>query len=417
MDESRRLHYLKAMGIQVWKPRVAGESAAPQAQTALAQDPPLPTLAQRPASGTDSHSGQGQDRKARPATTTTPVTATSAAGAQAALQAIARASAARKAQEGKAETAAGSSPAVGSTATQKTNTQQTATRSATAATSTVPPASQQAPAPSTPSRQAEPSQHPAPAPAPTAFSPSAAESNGPPPWLDEPPPWSDDEQPPWPTESDLPDIAQDRESGANSPALGLAADQHGIAKMNWGALEASVAECRRCKLCETRTQTVFGTGDHHAELLFIGEGPGQDEDRQGEPFVGRAGQLLNKMLAAVGLKREQVYIANIVKCRPPRNRNPAPDEASACRPYLERQIALIQPKLIVSLGAVSANNLLGNTEAVGRLRGKQHQFQLGAGAEPIPLLVTYHPSYYLRSPAEKAKGWQDLQRIIRFLKT
>ena len=161
---------------------------------------------------------------------------------------------------------------------------------------------------------------------------------------------------------------------------------------------------------------MFGTGNRHAELLFIGEGPGQDEDQQGEPFVGRAGQLLNKMLAAIGLAREQVYIANIVKCRPPRNRNPTSDEAAACRPYLERQIALIQPRLIVSLGAVSANNLLGNREAVGRLRGKRHDYQPSDDTESIPLLVTYHPSYYLRSPAEKAKGWQDLQRIINILK-
>ncbi|WP_338034950.1 uracil-DNA glycosylase [Lamprobacter modestohalophilus] len=251
---------------------------------------------------------------------------------------------------------------------------------------------------------------------PASIPPSSAESNEPPPWLDEPPPWSDDEQPPWPTESDARDIAQDLEPDASLPDSELAADQHPIANMDWDALEASVAECRRCKLCQTRTKTVFGTGNRQAELMFIGEGPGQDEDRQGEPFVGRAGQLLNKMLAAVGLTREQVYIANIVKCRPPGNRNPEPDEASACRPYLERQIALIQPKLIVSLGAVSANNLLGNTEAVGRLRGKPHQYQPGKGAAPIPLIVTYHPSYYLRSPAEKAKGWQDLQRIIKALR-
>ena len=232
----------------------------------------------------------------------------------------------------------------------------------------------------------------------------------------------------------MPDLAPSAQAQAPAPDPELNADQHTIAQMDWEALEASVAECRRCKLCQTRTKTVFGVGNRQADLLFVGEGPGQDEDRQGEPFVGRAGQLLNKMLAAVGLNREQVYIANIVKCRPPGNRNPEPDEASACRPYLERQIALIQPKLIVSLGAVSANNLLGNTEAVGRLRGKPHQYQPhqypphqhqplqhqpqppGQGTAPIPLIVTYHPSYYLRSPAEKAKGWQDLQRIITLLR-
>jgi DNA polymerase len=185
--------------------------------------------------------------------------------------------------------------------------------------------------------------------------------------------------------------------------------------MDWEALAARVASCRDCVLCETRTQTVFGVGDRHAQLMFIGEGPGQDEDRQGEPFVGRAGQLLTKMLRAIGLRREQVYIANIVKCRPPRNRNPSAEEAAACRPYLERQIALIRPKLIVSLGAVSANNLLGNTDAVGRLRGRLHHYRQAEGEPPIPLLVTYHPSYYLRSPAEKAKGWQDLQFVMKTL--
>ncbi|MFP4601528.1 MAG: uracil-DNA glycosylase family protein [Halochromatium sp.] len=238
-------------------------------------------------------------------------------------------------------------------------------------------------------------------------------SSEPPPWLDEPPPWTNDDQPPWETE----EAAADRLDAAPDPSPAVAATdaQHEIAGLDWEALEARVTECRRCPLCETRTKTVFGTGNRQAELLFIGEGPGQDEDQQGEPFVGRAGRLLNKMLAAIGRARAQVYIANIVKCRPPRNRNPEPDEAAACRAYLERQIALIQPKLIVSLGAVSANNLLGNREAVGRLRGKSQHYQPRDGAAPIPLLVTYHPSYYLRSPAEKAKGWQDLQRIVHLL--
>lgn len=221
----------------------------------------------------------------------------------------------------------------------------------------------------------------------------------------------DDEQPPLAIEPEHYFTAHDQE-----PVASATDDQREIAGMDWDTLAARVAECRRCPLCETRTKTVLGTGDRHAELLFVGEGPGQDEDQQGEPFVGRAGQLLNKMLAAIGLAREQVYIANIVKCRPPRNRNPVPEEATACRPYLERQIALIQPKLIVSLGAVSANNLLGNTEAVGRLRGKRHHYQPSDGGAPIPLLVTYHPSYYLRSPAEKAKGWKDLQRIIKTIR-
>jgi DNA polymerase len=184
-----------------------------------------------------------------------------------------------------------------------------------------------------------------------------------------------------------------------------------IAAMDWPALKEAVAGCRACGLCERRTNTVFGVGDRNAAVMFIGEGPGADEDRQGEPFVGRAGQLLNRMLAAAGFTRQQVYIANIVKCRPPNNRDPSVDEAAACRAYLARQIALVQPRLIVCLGRVPAHNLLGTTESIGRLRGRLHQY----GPARVPLLVTYHPSYYLRSPQEKAKGWQDLQRMLAFL--
>jgi DNA polymerase len=185
-----------------------------------------------------------------------------------------------------------------------------------------------------------------------------------------------------------------------------------VADMDWDALAGAVKDCRACGLCRGRTNTVFGVGDRNAQLMFVGEAPGADEDRQGEPFVGRAGQLLNRMLAAVGLEREQVYIANIVKCRPPGNRDPLPEEAAACAAYLRRQIELVQPKLLVSLGRVSATNLLASTESVGRLRGREHPF----GPEQIPLIVTYHPSYYLRSPEQKAKGWQDLQRILRLLR-
>jgi DNA polymerase len=241
----------------------------------------------------------------------------------------------------------------------------------------------------------------------------------PPAWLDEPPPWSDDElgstEPLAPAATSPASAAGSNQSRAANAAA-MDAKDAAVATMDWSALEARVADCRDCILCETRTNTVFGVGDRNAELMFIGEGPGQDEDRQGEPFVGRAGQLLNKMLQAVGLTRDQVYIANIVKCRPPRNRNPAPDEAAACRAYLERQIALIQPKLIVSLGAVSANNLLGHSDSVGRLRHRLHHYQPAHAGDPIPLIVTYHPSYYLRTPAEKAKGWQDLQRILKTLR-
>jgi DNA polymerase len=164
-------------------------------------------------------------------------------------------------------------------------------------------------------------------------------------------------------------------------------------------------------LHQGRTQAVFGVGDTQARLMVIGEAPGADEDRQGEPFVGRAGQLLNAMLAAIGFARESVYIANIVKCRPPGNRDPHADEAAACQGYLHRQIELIGPSLILSVGRVSAHNLLQTDSPVGRLRGRTHRFQPG----DIPLIVTYHPAYLLRRPEEKAKVWQDLQAAYRVL--
>jgi DNA polymerase len=156
---------------------------------------------------------------------------------------------------------------------------------------------------------------------------------------------------------------------------------------------------------------VFGVGDRQARLMIIGEAPGADEDRLGEPFVGRAGQLLNAMLAAIGLAREQVYIANIVKCRPPGNRDPHADEAAACRGYLDRQIALVRPRLILAVGGVAAKNLLHTDTAVGRLRARLHRY----GESDIPLRVTYHPSYLLRRPEEKAKAWVDLQQVWREL--
>jgi DNA polymerase len=223
---------------------------------------------------------------------------------------------------------------------------------------------------------------------------------------DEPPPWTDADL------SGLPADAVDATASAEPPTA--AQDRpaaEAVAAMDWPALEQAVAGCRACGLCERRTKTVFGVGTPDAAVMFIGEGPGADEDRRGEPFVGRAGQLLNRMLAAAGFKREQVYIANIVKCRPPNNRDPNPDEAAACRAYLERQIALVQPKLIVCLGRVPATNLLNTTESVGRLRGRMYRHE----PTQTPLLVTYHPSYYLRSPEQKAKGWEDLQRMLALL--
>jgi uracil-DNA glycosylase family 4 len=183
--------------------------------------------------------------------------------------------------------------------------------------------------------------------------------------------------------------------------------------MGWEQLRQVVTSCRGCELCETRTQTVFGVGNRGADLMIIGEAPGADEDRQGEPFVGRAGQLLNLMLEAIGLKREQVYIANILKCRPPGNRDPRPQEAQRCEPYLMRQMALVQPRVLLSVGRISAQNLLRTAAPIGRLRGRWHKF----GPDRTPLMVTYHPAYLLRSPDQKSTAWQDLLQVARQLRT
>ena len=175
------------------------------------------------------------------------------------------------------------------------------------------------------------------------------------------------------------------------------------------ALRSKVAACTACALHSGRTQTVFGVGNPRADWMFVGEGPGEEEDRRGEPFVGRAGKLLDAMLRAMQLDRDTVYIANIVKCRPPNNRNPGLDEAAACIPYLKRQIELIAPRLIVALGAVAAQRLLETDRPVGAMRGKLHH---AAHLEP-PVLVTYHPAYLLRSPGQKGKAWEDLQLAMR----
>ena len=176
----------------------------------------------------------------------------------------------------------------------------------------------------------------------------------------------------------------------------------------WEALEQAVASCTRCGLCASRTQTVFGTGDHAARLMVVGEAPGAEEDRQGLPFVGRAGQLLNAMLRSVGFAREQVYIANVLKCRPPRNRDPEPAEAEQCLPYLRRQIELVAPRAMLCVGRIAAQNLLGTDASLGRLRGQV--LRLGA----TPVVVTYHPAYLLRTPAHKRHAWDDL-RLARSL--
>jgi uracil-DNA glycosylase family 4 len=187
-----------------------------------------------------------------------------------------------------------------------------------------------------------------------------------------------------------------------------------VAEMDeWATLALTVSQCQRCDLHKTRTQTVFGVGNRQADLLIIGEAPGADEDRQGEPFVGRAGQLLNEMLKAIGMQRQQVYIANILKCRPPNNRDPKPEEAAECSEYLYRQIALIQPKLILALGRIAAQRLLKTDTALGRLRGKVHQHP----ETGVPLVVTYHPAYLLRTPSDKRKAWEDLLFLRKTIKS
>lgn len=175
-------------------------------------------------------------------------------------------------------------------------------------------------------------------------------------------------------------------------------------------LSAAVAACRACSLCGTRTQTVFADGDPGARLLFVGEAPGRDEDAQGLPFVGRAGQLLNKMIAAIDLKREEVYICNVLKCRPPDNRVPAPDEVERCRPFLEQQIAIVNPALICALGLSAAQALLQTKSSMSAMRGKTFAFR------GVPVIPTYHPAALLRNPGLKREAWVDLQRVRDFLR-
>jgi uracil-DNA glycosylase len=177
-----------------------------------------------------------------------------------------------------------------------------------------------------------------------------------------------------------------------------------IRLLDWESLEARVGACTRCPLHAGRTRIVFGVGDRRADWLIVGEAPGAEEDQRGEPFVGRAGKLLDAMLLAVGLARRQVYIANVVKCRPPENRDPRPEEAASCAPFLERQIELLRPKVMLAVGKVAAQRLLGVDAPVGQLRGRIHRY----GPAGIPLVVTWHPAYLLRRPEAKAGAWRDL---------
>lgn len=195
-------------------------------------------------------------------------------------------------------------------------------------------------------------------------------------------------------------------------AAGEVAAAESAAAAELQVIEREVSVCRRCELHQTRTHTVFGCGNARADWLFVGEAPGQHEDLQGEPFVGRAGKLLDMMIAALGMKRETVFIANVLKCRPPGNRDPLPGEIEQCEPYLHRQLALIQPKVIVALGRISAQALLRTGDALSKLRGTTYRY----GPDRIPLVVTYHPAYLLRSPEQKAKAWDDLwlaREIVR----
>jgi uracil-DNA glycosylase family 4 len=194
-------------------------------------------------------------------------------------------------------------------------------------------------------------------------------------------------------------------------AAGSAAPRPEVAGLDWPALREAVAACRACRLCESRTQTVFGVGSEQAQWMVVGEAPGEQEDLRGEPFVGAAGQLLDRMLAALQLTRatdgpappaQRVYIANALKCRPPRNRNPSADELAQCEPFLVRQIELLRPRLILAMGRFAVRSLLNSDEPIGRLRGRVHRYH------GVPLVVTYHPAYLLRNLPDKARAWEDL---------
>ena len=197
----------------------------------------------------------------------------------------------------------------------------------------------------------------------------------------------------------LPRDATEPEASASVDKLQDAVAADGL---DWDELQQCVSACTRCELSESRTQSVFGIGNRSADWMIVGEAPGAEEDRRGEPFVGRAGKMLDEMLRAIGESRNSVFIANILKCRPPNNRDPLAEESAACRDYLERQIALLEPKIVLAVGKIAAQNLLGSDEPVGRMRGRAHDLN------GIPLVVTYHPAYLLRSPSQKRKSWSDL---------
>ena len=194
-------------------------------------------------------------------------------------------------------------------------------------------------------------------------------------------------------------------------AVGPPTGSGAIELMEWDALAQAVAQCRACKLCSGRTNTVFGVGDKKADWLIVGEAPGENEDLQGEPFVGQAGKLLDNMLKALGLDRSnKVYIANVLKCRPPGNRNPEPEEVAQCEPFLRRQVELLQPRIILAMGRFAVQSLLRSSEPIGRLRGRVHRYQ------GVPLIVTYHPAYLLRNLEDKARAWDDLCLALELMR-
>ena len=206
-----------------------------------------------------------------------------------------------------------------------------------------------------------------------------------------------------------------RRAGDKQPLVSadvdLFAEPAALGAKNLGELRAEIGDCRRCKLCAGRNNIVFGVGNPHARLMFVGEGPGRDEDLQGEPFVGRAGQLLTDIITkGMGLKREDVYIANVVKCRPPENRNPEPDEVAACEPFLKKQIDLVSPEVIVGLGKFAVQALLQSKAPISKLRGNWHHYH------GIKLMPTFHPAYLLRNPADKKLVWEDIKKVIKELR-
>lgn len=229
----------------------------------------------------------------------------------------------------------------------------------------------------------------------------------------EPPPRRAPEPSPRTAPVAAPVLAAAAADAALAQARGLARET--IARLDWPGLRDEVAQCRACALCESRKHTVFGVGNERAHWMVVGEAPGEKEDLQGEPFVGAAGQLLDSMLRAVGLGRaegppeRQVYIANTLKCRPPRNRNPDPAELAQCEPFLQRQIELIQPRIILAMGRFAVQQLLRSQEPIGRLRGRVHRYQ------GVPLIVTYHPAYLLRNLPDKARAWEDLCLALKTL--